>query len=89
MAWNSVFCNVLLTLLASVANLLAGNVFAQAPDKLPLVPDYHGEIRRGADGKLMALPASAPAAKNRAGDGAPKTTMVVGSSEKITTLTEA
>ena len=88
MARNSVYRNVLLALFASVAQL-PGNVFAQVPDKLPQAPDYHGEIRRGADGKLMALPASAPAAKKRAGDGVPKATMVVGSGEKITTLTEA
>lgn len=38
-ARNSVYCNVLLALLASVASPLPGSVLAQVPDKLPQAPD--------------------------------------------------
>lgn len=76
-------------LMASVGCLLAANVFAQFPDRLPQVPEYHGEIRRGADGKLKVLAPSELVTTNRTVDAVLKATMVVGGGEKITTLTEA
>lgn len=75
--------------LGALAGLLAGSVFAQGADKLPLAPDYVGEIRRSADGKLIAVPASEAGAGRRSGDSPAPATMVVGSGEKITTLSEA
>lgn len=61
---------------------------AQAPDDLPLPSAYKGEIRRGADGRLMVLDAEEQA--KGASDGAPRpATMFVGEREKITTITEA
>ena len=49
----------LLTLAASLT------VAAAAPetDPLPRSPDYRGEIRRGPDGKLMAVPSPSPEPK--------------------------
>lgn len=80
--------NVSVALLMSV-NLLAGAVFAEAPNKLPEAPDYVGEIRRSTDGRLVAVPESEPVVGKGSGEGVRKATMVVGSGEKITTLTEA
>ncbi|MDE2441248.1 MAG: hypothetical protein KGP14_09505, partial [Betaproteobacteria bacterium] len=65
--------------------LISGSgVWAQSGDRLPASPDYLGEIRRGADGRLVSRPeapvmveASLPA------------TMIVGPGEKITSVTEA
>ena len=71
------------------AGLLVGSVSAQAPDSLPLAPDYRGEIRRGADGKLIALPPAEPASQKNPGDVAPKATLVVGNGEQITTVGDA
>jgi hypothetical protein len=74
---------LVLALAASLATPLAG--LAQTPDQLPDSPAYKGEIRRGADGKLIVRPVDAPpraAAAKRA-------TMVVGSGEAITTISEA
>ncbi len=68
--------------------VLAGHGIAQTPDKL-LAPDYRGEIRRGADGKLMALPESALAGEKPAGGEVRKATMVVGPGEKVATVSEA
>lgn len=81
--------NVCLALLVSVANLLAGMAIAQDSDKLPQATDYLGEIRRGADGKLMALPEAVRAAQKRGGEVVPKATMLVGAGEKVATLSEA
>lgn len=75
--------------LAMLSSLLVGSALAQGADKLPLAPDYVGEIRRSADGKLIAVPASEAAAGRRPGDSPAPATMVVGSGEKITTLSEA
>ncbi|WP_226471003.1 hypothetical protein [Dechloromonas denitrificans] len=75
--------------LAMLTSLLAGSALAQGADQLPLAPDYVGEIRRSADGKLIAVPASEAAAGRRSGDGPAPATMVVGSGEKVTTLSEA
>jgi len=75
--------------LAMLASLLAASVQAQGADKLPLAPDYVGEIRRAADGKLIAVPAGETAVGRRSGDGPAPATMVVGSGERITTLSEA
>ena len=50
-----------------LANLLAGSLSVQAQDKLPLTPDYRGEIRRGADGKLMVLPEAELATQRHSG----------------------
>lgn len=89
MATNLLTRHFISALIASVACFSANGVFAQFPDRLPLAPDYHGEIRRGADGKLKVLPLSEIAPRSRVPDAASKATMVVGSGEKITTLTEA
>lgn len=59
-------------------------VLAQAPESLPESSAYKGEIRRGPDGKLIAL--EGPSARTIAEAPA---TMIVGSHEKITTITEA
>ena len=72
-----------------VANLLAGSVSTQAQGSLPQAPDYRGEIRRGADGKLMVIPAPEPAAQKPSAEWVAKATMVVGPGEKVGTLTEA
>ena len=70
-------------MMAGCLAVLAGNGIAQTPDKL-LAPNYRGEIRRGADGKLMALPEAA-----LAGGEVRKATMVVGPGEKVSTVSEA
>ena len=62
---------------------------AQPAGELPATLDYRGEIRRGADGKLIAVPAppldetasSAPALR--------AATLVVGPGERISSITEA
>jgi len=77
-----------LAMMAGCLAVLAGNGIAQTPDKL-LAPDYRGEIRRGADGKLMALPESALAGEKPAGGEVRKATMVVGPGEKVATVSEA
>lgn len=64
---NALFRNASFVILAG---LLAGAVRAQAPGSLPAAPDYRGEIRRGADGKLMALPNAEPAIRTPAIDAA-------------------
>ena len=64
--------------------MLGGVAHAQGGDKLPPAPDYLGEIRRGADGRLLARPEAAVALQPTV-----PATMVVGPGEKITTLTEA
>ena len=71
----------LLLLIVVVPSL---RVLAQAQENPPESSAYKGEIRRSADGKLIVLdssPANGVAAK--------PATMVVGSQEKITTVTEA
>lgn len=81
--------SVCLAVFAGVASLSVGCVFAEVPTKLPEAPDYVGEIRRSADGKLVAVQKNEPAVGKRSGDGASKATMRVGKGEKIATLTEA
>ena len=81
-----VHCNTSLVLLM---NLLAGSLSVQAQEKLPLTPDYRGEIRRGADGKLMILPEAELATQGHSGVAASKATMVVGPGEMVSTVTEA
>jgi len=58
---------------------------ARAADELPLQSDYRGEIRRGADGRLVVLPPQEP---SRAVDAAPAT-MFVGPGERVSSITEA
>lgn len=77
-----------LAMMTGCLAVLAGHGIAQTPDKL-LAPDYRGEIRRGADGKLMALPESALAGEKPAGGEVRKATMVVGPGEKVSTVSEA
>jgi hypothetical protein len=72
-----------------IANLLAGSMSVQAQDKLPLPPDYRGEIRRGADGKLMALPEAELASQKPSSAVDSRVTMVVGPGEMVSTVTEA
>ena len=75
------FCiRLSLAMMAVCLAVLAGNGIAQTPDKL-LAQDYRGKIRRGADGKLEALPESA-----LAGGEVRKATMVVGPGEKVATV---
>ena len=80
-----------------VALLLAG-MHSTAQDSLPQSPDFRGEIRRGADGRLIAVPMSpgsetAPLGETAA--SAPQaaalraSTLVVGPGERIATITEA
>jgi len=64
--------------------LLFPALAAQSADSLPPAPDYRGEIRRGADGRLNAVAAPATQAEQPA-----KATMVVGPGERIATITEA
>ena len=78
-----------LAMMAGCLAVLAGNGIAQTPDKLPLTPDYRGEIRRGADGKLMVLPEAELAAQRHSGVAESKVTMVVGPGEMVSTVTEA
>ena len=62
----------------------APGVLAQTPESLPESSAYKGEIRRGPDGKLIVLKDSAAASVVEK-----PATMIVGSQEKITTITEA
>jgi hypothetical protein len=59
-------------------------LLAQAADGLPPPPDYRGDIRRGADGRLDAVPAPVTQSQQPA-----RATMVVGPGERITTIDEA
>ncbi len=63
-------------------------VEAQVPENLPISPAYKGEIRRGADGKLMVLE-TGKSVRGDSGEASSPATMFVGSQEKITTITEA
>lgn len=85
----SVRRNVCLLLLASMAHLWLGDVFAQSPENLPQAADYLGEIRRGADGKLTVLPKVEQAERQQGAEMLPKATMRVGVGEKISTLSQA
>ena len=60
---------------------LIGQVAAQGFEKLPVMPAYKGEIRRGPDGRLLVVPES----ESRASPLAEK----VGPQERITTITDA
>lgn len=60
---------------------------AQTTDALPNSPIYKGEIRRGADGKLIVL--DSEAAGRQATTPSKPATLIVGSQEKITSITEA
>ena len=74
----------------SVLVLLAmqgGGALAQVPDKLPLAPEYLGEIRRSPDGKLKVVPEAM--ARVPSSESAAPATMIVGPGEKISTITEA
>ena len=62
-------------------------VAAQVGDQLPPAPDYLGEIRRAPDGRLQAMPETVAAAAT-ARALAPAT-MIVGPSERISSLSEA
>jgi len=74
-----------LPLVGLVLWLISGpSVLAQSGDKLPASPDYLGEIRRGADGRLVARPEAAMQA-----EASVPATMIVGPGEKITSVSEA
>ena len=76
------------TLLGLFGMAVLGGVLAQTGDSLPVQPNYIGEIRRGPDGRLQAVPAARPAGADR--PAAPvKATMIVGPGEPISTLGEA
>lgn len=73
--------------LVGLLSCLIGSLcLAQAVDRLPQRPDYRGEIRRGADGQLVALPEGKAVEKDSVPE---KATMVVGPGERISTLGEA
>ena len=57
--------------------------------ELPPATDYRGEIRRGADGILIALPESSTNEPVSATASPGARTLVVGASERISSLTEA
>ena len=69
-------------LLAGLAGL---SPLAGVADGLPPAPDYRGEIRRGADGRLDVVPAEAVPLPV----GATAATMVVGPGERISSISEA
>lgn len=68
----------------ALAGLLALPLLAPAADSLPPAPDYRGEIRRGADGRLGAVPEAGERA-----DAPLRATMVVGPGEPVSSITEA
>lgn len=68
-----------------LAALAATPALAQFSEGLPPSPDYRGEIRRGPDGRLSAVPAAEAA---RATPAAPAT-MIVGPGQRITSIGEA
>jgi len=59
---------------------------AQLAESLPPSPDYRGDIQRGPDGQLRAVP---PAETARKAEPAVAATMVVGPGERIATIGEA
>lgn len=61
---------------------------AHTGDSLPVQPDYIGEIRRGPDGRLRAVPPDPASAAPRSAAPA-RATMIVGPGERIATLGEA
>ena len=78
--------------------LLTVNWPAWAQDSLPQSPDFRGEIRRGADGRLIAVPAppgietaplGGPAASAPPAPASRANTLIVGPGERIATITEA
>jgi len=69
--------------------LLACSASAQARGGLPQAPDYRGEIRRGADGKLTVIPAPEPAAQKPSAEGVSEAMPVVSPGDKSGTLTAA
>ncbi|MCL2635038.1 MAG: hypothetical protein FWD50_00185 [Betaproteobacteria bacterium] len=69
-----------------VAGLAGVPALAQFAENLPPPPDYRGEIRRGPDGQLRAVPAVEAAGEIEAAGAA---TMVVGPGERIATIGEA
>jgi hypothetical protein len=91
--------------LALLQSLLIVGAAAQAQGSLPQAPDYRGEIRRGPDGRLVAVPEppvietapgeTAPGhpsmpAQRAAVQAAPKpAALVVGPGERIATISEA
>lgn len=77
------------TFFASLFFLACSSLLAQPADTLPLVPNYRGEIHRGADGKLIARPDAEAAGQKLASALTPKATMVVGVGEKVATMGEA
>ena len=68
--------------------LLAGPGFGQSRPDLPPSPDYRGDVRRGADGKLFIVP-PASGAEAAPGETPAKATLVVGPGERVATVTEA
>ena len=79
MTSNTFVCTLFLALLSASA-------VAQTLDNLPPQQGYLGEIRRSPDGRLVVVQETELPATNQAHA---KATMVVGSGEKITTITEA
>lgn len=78
----------LFALLLAAAMASSAMTFAQSEDGLAPPPVYKGEIRRGADGRLIAVPTKSPEVAAASSSSRPAT-MVVGSGEKITTIAEA
>ncbi|MCL2345237.1 MAG: hypothetical protein FWC58_05250 [Desulfobulbus sp.] len=68
------------------ASLAGAPALAQFAEGLPPPPAYRGEIRRGPDGELRAIPATEPV--SQAGPIAAPT-LIVGPGERVTTIGEA
>lgn len=69
------------------AGICSSLCFGQGVQDLPREADYRGEIRRGADGKLMVVPSRPASQPNQISEA--KATMVVGPGERVQTITEA
>lgn len=79
--------DILLVLLCLAPSLSA---LAQVSESLPVSPPYKGEIRRDADGKLIAIDPGAGSADSPTAEAVEKpASMIVGHQEKITSITEA
>ncbi len=68
---------------------LFGSAMAQVGDSLPVQPNYIGEIRRGADGRLQAVPGARPTGAPDRPVAPEKVTMIVGPGERVSTIGEA
>lgn len=84
---SSNFCRKMVLGLLGIT--LLGTAFAQGADSLPSQPNYLGEIRRGPDGRLQAVPEARPSGPADNSMTAEKATMIVGPGERVSTIGEA